>query len=185
MFKIRYLLLGALCLSTSTAWSAEAKFMGGAIEVEDGDTLLVTLDGETKRIQLSGIDAPEERENPKYKVDRQRTGLDDETLKSLGLIATEHLRKLLRREQGFQFRLRYTPDKPDRYGRIPGELFTESGVSINQRMVSDGYAIALPSAAPDGQPYASLQQQARQERVGLWGMLYEPTLKWSGMDAER
>ena len=182
MITTRYLLLSLLLVTTLSAQGEEAKLSAEAILAEDGDTLQVNIAGSTLRIQLSGIDAPEDRENPKFKVDRQRTGLDDESLLALGVIATEHLRRLLRGDQMFE--LRYDPAHPDRYGRIPGELFDGEGVSLNRRMVSDGYAIALPSPGTDAGGYAELQRQAREEKRGLWGLMNKPTLRWSGVDAK-
>lgn len=179
----RLLLLTLLLLATLPVLAEEAKLSAEDIQAEDGDTLRVNLAGKTQRIQLSGIDAPEDTENPKFKVDLKRTGLDDETLLALGVIATEHLRRLLRIEQQ-PYLLRYDLASPDRYGRIPGELFSEEGVSFNRRMVSDGYAIALPSDSDAKRSYAALQRQAREQKRGLWALMNKPTLRWAGVESK-
>lgn len=164
------------CLSSQ---GDEVPLRGEAIAVEDGDTLLVTLPDGVKRIQLSGIDAPEASENPKFTVDLKRTGLAYETLKSLGIIATDHLRKLI--VDGKGYRLSYDPGEVDRYGRIPGEVFTQEGVSINRSMVIDGYAIAMEPAQSALLP---LQRQSEREMQGLWGLLRKPTQSWAGTEAQ-
>ncbi|MBW9259684.1 MAG: hypothetical protein B6D70_05755 [gamma proteobacterium symbiont of Stewartia floridana] len=146
-----------------------------AIKVEDGDTLKVTVAVGIKRVQLIGIDAPEDTENPKFAADRKRTGLSQETLLSLGIIATGHLKKQL--AAGDEYQLRWESDKPDKYGRLPGELFTPSGVSINTRMVEEGYAVALPGVSSTLQ---SVQRQAESDHRGLWGLLAKPTRLWAG-----
>ena len=64
---------------------------GDAIQVEDGDTLLITFPDGVRRVQLSGIDAPEDKENPKFAVDLKRTALAKDTLLELGATATGHL----------------------------------------------------------------------------------------------
>jgi len=165
-----------LVLGSLSCLGDDMTLQGSAIEVEDGDTLLVTFPAGVKRIQLTGIDAPESTENPKFAVDLKRTGLTYESLMSLGVIATEHLRKLVRDGQGYS--LRYDPDKLDKYGRIPGELFTAAGISINESMVADGYAIAI---APSEEALSPLQQQSEKEKRGLWGLLPKPTRAWAGV----
>ena len=52
--------------------------------VKDADTLRVEVDGESYRIQLPGIDAPESVPNPKLLRDVERTGRDAETLLAMG-----------------------------------------------------------------------------------------------------
>ncbi len=166
-------------------WSLQGRaesvqIVGDAIEVEDGDTIRVAFDDGVRRIQLTGIDAPEDTENPKFAVDLKRTGLSHETLMSLGVIATGHLNRLVVADHGY--RLQYDAASPDKYGRLPGELFTLDGLSINLLMVEEGYAIALPGAPSTFLP---LQRQAESERKGLWGLLAAPTRLWAGVDASR
>ena len=90
------------------------------------------------------IDAPEDTENAKFKLDMRRTGLDYDTLFSLGAIATQHLLKLITGEDSFT--LQYQPEKRDRYGRLVGTLTDKEGVSISERMVLNGYAIVKSTA---------------------------------------
>ena len=165
-----------LILGSLSCLGDEVALRGSSIEVEDGDTLMVSFPDGVNRIQLTGIDAPESSENPKFTVDLKRTGLTYETLMSLGVIATEHLRKLVR--DGQVYSLHYDPHKLDKYGRMPGELFTQEGISINQSMVADGYAIAI---APSQERLSPLQQQSEKEKRGLWGLLPKPTRDWAGV----
>ena len=161
------------------SWSKELSVSADRITVEDGDTLLISFDDGVKRVQLIDIDAPEDTDNAKFKVDMKRTGLDYDTLYSLGAIATKHLRKLLAEEDGFE--LIYEPDRLDRYGRLLGDLKDMSGISISEKMVMNGYAIAKPSGMSNRpHPYAALQQQAQLEKRGLWGLLPKQTRLWSG-----
>ena len=48
--------------------------------VEDGDTLVVVAENQDVRIQLLGIDAPEDVPNPKLQKDLERTKLAEEVL---------------------------------------------------------------------------------------------------------
>ena len=157
-----------LLLLISTLAAAE-KREAIVVKVEDGDTLLVNISGTEERIQLLGIDAPEDRRNPKFEVDLKRTGLDAERLLALGKAATTHLRSLL--QPGQKITLAGDLGTRDRYDRLPAEAFAPSGLSLNVAMVADGYARVLPS---DGSPQALRQRleavwmQVNQNRPGLW-----------------
>ncbi|MEW8461343.1 MAG: hypothetical protein AB2653_13640, partial [Candidatus Thiodiazotropha endolucinida] len=71
------------------------------ITVEDGDTLIISFADGKERVQLMDIDAPEDTENAKFKLDMRRTGMDYDTLFSLGAIATQHLVKRITGEDSF------------------------------------------------------------------------------------
>ena len=153
------------------------------LKVEDGDTLLVDLDGKEIRIQLQGIDAPEDSANPKLTVDMKRTGLSADTLLSLGEAATAHLRSLAK--AGSRLVLSGDPDALDRYGRIPAEAFTSEGLSLNVAMVADGYARPLTSDAVPESLRERLQmvwELARGKKPGLWSVDPEPFRAWAGVE---
>ncbi len=64
-------------------------------KIEDGDTIVVKIDGQSKRIQLSGIDAPEDTVNPKFKLDLKTRGLNKQELLGLGNAASDFLKSQL------------------------------------------------------------------------------------------
>jgi len=142
------------------------------VEVEDGDTLLVMLKGEPTRIQLAGIDAPEDRPNPKFNLDLKRTGLPAETLLALGRHATAHLRGLA--PPGTTVVLAGDLAARDKYGRIALEVKLPDGRSLNEAMVADGYARALHAPA-----YVPLQEEAMKSGKGIWGQAPEAARKWA------
>ncbi|MEW8509170.1 MAG: thermonuclease family protein [Candidatus Thiodiazotropha sp.] len=150
-----------------------------SILVEDGDTLIIDLPDGKQRVQLMNIDAPEDSENAKFKADLRRTGLDYDTLFSLGAIATQYLVKLITGTE--RFSLQYQPEKRDRYGRLIGNLKDHNGVSVSERMVLNGYAIAnTTGGAETTHPYHALQRNAQEEMRGLWGLLPRQTQLWAG-----
>ncbi len=156
-------------LTAPLAWAGGVQ--APLIDVEDGDTLLVMLNGLPTRIQLAGIDAPEDRPNPKFNLDRKRTGLPAETLLELGRKATLHLRELA--PPGSTLFLEGDLHKKDKYGRIAVTVRTAEGRSINEQMVADGYARAL------GHPtYLPLQEKAMRTGRGLWGTAPQAARKW-------
>ena len=149
------------------------------LKVEDGDTLLVNLKGEEVRIQLQGIDAPEDTANPKLTVDMKRTGLSAETLLPLGEAATAHLESLV--ETGNHVVFSGNPDARDRYGRLPGEVLTREGLSLNAAMVADGYARILKSRGTPAELLQRLQmvwEVARDKKPGLWSSNPEAFRAW-------
>ncbi len=165
--KIAILLLGLLAMPLAWAGGVQVPL----VEVEDGDTLLVMLNGAPTRIQLAGIDAPEDKPNPKFNLDLRRTGLPAEKLLALGRAATLYLRKLA--PPGSTLTLDGDLHKKDRYGRIVLTVRTADGRSLNERMVADGYARAL------GPAYLALQKEAQQNHRGLWGSHPDATRAWA------
>lgn len=175
---IRSVLL-PLLLFTGTAWS-EDTLTYPLVAVEDGDTITIRIGQEIKRLQLSGIDAPEDAQNPKLAKDLERTGLPVATLLKLGHAATDHLKSLVAPNDPVSI----TGDlsTSDRYGRIPAEVHV-AGRSLNTTMVADGYAVILsrpPLTEDNRRQMETLQQAAQNQRRGLWGEQRAAAFSWSG-----
>ena len=183
-FQTHSVVLLTLLLLTASALQAEQKtFSARDIALEDGDTLLLNINGEQQRIQLKGIDAPEDIDNPKLQSDLTRSGLDRERLLSLGHRATEHLRSLTRNDSAYT--LQYDPAQRDRYGRLIGDVINHQGESLLTLMVTQGYAIVSVRAA-DAQQLAQLmplQKAAIEMKQGLWGLDNEAARLWAGISA--
>ncbi len=155
-------------------------------KVEDGDTLVVDMDGQSTRLQLLGIDAPEDVVNPKLKIDLERTGLSEETLLKLGRQASIHLRELVK--PGQMIVLRGNLKQKDKYGRIPVIAFSPDGHSLNAAMIADGYAMVLGRYPLDKtlkQQYQALEAAASAEKRGLWGTNPGTMQAWSGRTDEQ
>ena len=157
------------------------------VAVEDGDTLVLDLDGARERIQLAHIDAPEDKDNAKLQHDIARTGLDREVLLELGRAATSHLQALAASDAG-PFVLVYDPERRDRYGRLVGEVTDAGGRSLGSAMVDDGFARVLPSREPSSPRPAALtasEADALASGRGLWGGHREAALAWRGSSPDR
>ena len=155
------------------------------LQVEDGDTLVIDLNGTPTRVQLLGIDAPEDIANPKLMRDTGRTGIGADLLLELGRLATRHLQQLI--SPATKVNVEGDLKRSDKYGRIPVIVSLPGEEhSLNAAMVRQGYAITLnaPSIA-DGVPAELLQleEQARRERTGLWKSKPELMQAWSGRSA--
>ena len=181
--KIFGLLLG-LGLIQGVALAQDPFVSPQSVAVEDADTLLVELDGRPYRVQLVDIDAPESAPNPKLQRDVERTGLDSASLLPLGRAADAALTAFL--VEFRPYRLSFQPEAPDRYGRVPGDLYDADGRALSAELVARGYAIPLPGRA---EPAASLLdralQNARRDGLGLWGTEAQAFAAWAGMTAGR
>ena len=179
--KKYYPALLSMLLISASAISDERIVPLQDIAAEDGDTLTINLDGKRQRIQLTGIDAPEDVDNPKLQVDIKRSKLNREDLLKLGQVATEQLRYLLKSQAPFV--LYYNPQKRDRYGRIPGDIVNAKGESIAAQMISNGYAIVSRRSVPAAliERLLPLQQKALQQQRGLWGLYPQNSRRWAAL----
>lgn len=147
------LLLSCLCLP-----AIAATYTGRVVSISDGDTLTVLDAGQRQRkIRLAGIDAPERR---------QAWG--------------ERARQFLG-QRVHQRIVRIETGKTDRYGREVGKVWLD-GEDVNLALVRAGLAwhyraYAREQAVQDRLGYARAEQEAREERRGLWSDP-EPQAPW-------
>ena len=176
----RYALAGLIALQLpGFAFAAQVDVAYPLEKVEDGDTLVLNIAGESSRVQLLGIDAPEDTENPKFKSDLDKTGIEADRLMLLGKAATEHMNTLL--NVGDDITVQGALRHPDRYGRIPAVLISAEGRNLSDAMVQDGYAIALSTGAEDTEyvrRLGRLERFARKSSNGLWGRYPELSRQW-------
>ena len=110
-------------------------------KVVDGDTIDADIDlgfdiSLTKRIRLAGIDTPESR----------TTNVKE---KSMGLESKEWLKKTLEGAKDILIKTEL-PDSTEKYGRIIGHLFINGQeTSLNNQMITDGYALAYDGGTKD------------------------------------
>ena len=124
------------------------------VNVYDGDTLTVVLDGARERVRLIGIDAPEVKSNSHGPAGE------------LGPAAGLYLTALV---GGRTVELVLGIKERDRYGRLLAYVYLD-GVFINLEMVRAGYAVVY-TVAPDvahAAEYLAAEREARAEGRGLW-----------------
>ena len=101
-------------------------------KVVDGDTLDVVIDLGfnilfEQRVRMAGIDTPESRTKDRFE-------------KSLGIESKEYLKKHVKDAKSVVIKTEKM-NSSEKYGRILGWVFLdESKISINQKMINDGYA---------------------------------------------
>ncbi len=124
------------------------------VEVVDGDTIRVRLDGGTRLVRYTGINAPE-------------TGEGYREYEWLGPEATDVNASLI---GGSRVRLERDVSDTDAYGRLLRYVWSD-GLLLNAEMVRLGYAQAR--AYPPDTRYAeileALEAEARAAELGVWG----------------
>lgn len=101
-------------------------------KIVDGDTIDVDIDlgfdiSFSSRVRLAGIDTPESRTSDKLE-------------KSLGLESKAYLKSAIEAAKTVVIKTEKM-DSSEKYGRILGWVFLDgSDMSINQKMIDDGYA---------------------------------------------
>ncbi len=144
---VRVITLGLLIGLSLAAFAAS--LTGKVVKITDGDTLYV-LDAnyQEHKIRLAGIDAPERKQ-------------------AYGLASRKHLASIV---AGKQVTIEY--QKRDRYGRIVGKVLID-GRDACLEQVKAGLAwhykkYQHEQSLEDQRLYADAENQARDERLGLW-----------------
>ncbi|MFA5679111.1 MAG: thermonuclease family protein [Pseudomonas sp.] len=120
-------------------------------QVIDGDTLDL-VDG--RRVRLVGINAPE-------------IGRNGRPSEPYAQAARKALASLVK---GGELRLLVGEEPRDRYGRTLGHLFDGSGANLEANLLREGlgFAVALPPNLRLLDCHLQQEQQARQQRLGVW-----------------
>lgn len=161
-----------LCVSAlaSSAWSSPFDASGKVVYVDDGDTVVMLVDGRTQmKIRLSSIDAPESSHTNKQ-VGRIGQPYSDNSGRYLASIVKG------KNVDAHCF-------EADRYGRAVCELFVD-GQSVNREMVKLGWAWANVAAQGRYLRDKSLlytEATARASHAGLWAGL-NPVAPWAWRD---
>ena len=143
------------CIFIATPYAAAKNLYnnipGIVTKVYDGDTLTLQNNNGIYKIRLSGIDAPERRQD-------------------YGNVSRNHLYNMVRNK----FVYAEVHDK-DRYGRYVAKIIVDN-TDVNAQMLKAG--LAWHYKQYDKNPeYARLEQEAKQNRRGLW-MEKNPIPPW-------
>lgn len=153
-----------------SAWSKPFDASGRVVYVDDGDTLVLLVDGRTQmKIRLSSIDAPESSHTNKQtgRVGQPYSDNSGKYLASMvkGKTVDAHC------------------FEADRYGRDVCELFVD-GRSVNREMVKQGWAwanVAAQGRYLRDKSLPSMEATARVSHAGLWAGL-NPVAPWEWRD---
>jgi endonuclease YncB( thermonuclease family) len=142
-------------IPTDTLTPTPERTPARVIEVVDGDTIHVEIDGETYSVRYIGIDCPE-------------TVHPTEPVGWMGPEASEANRNLVAGETVY---LEKDVSETDKYGRLLRYVYLDDGTFVNAELVRLGYA-QVSTYPPDVKYqdlFLEMQQEAREAGRGLWG----------------
>ncbi len=125
------------------------------MQVYDGDTLGVDMNGKTERVRMIGVDTPE-------------THKPNTPVQCFGPEASNYTKNLL---SGKTVRLEADPTNSnrDRYDRLLRYVYTENGDLVNQSLLDQGYGFAyLSFPFEKSKQFDEAGESARQRKIGLW-----------------
>lgn len=150
--------LSAVLLAVSTWWGSvnvepETSVIAEVVEVIDGDTIDVLIEGEEFRVRYVGIDTPEAATATR----------DEQCFAAEAAAANEAL------VGGKEVELKQDVRNRDRYGRLLRYVYV-GGQSVGQSLVASGHAKVV-YILPDVTNYKQLkglEDEARASGAGLW-----------------
>lgn len=123
------------------------------LDVIDGDTIRVDLDGSSTPVRLIGIDTPE-RDGPYTREECFGAEASRYTQRALG---------------GRSVDLEFDVERTDRFDRTLAYVWIDGGL-FNERILLDGYAqlATFPPNVRYVERFADAQRRARDGGAGLW-----------------
>lgn len=128
------------------------------VRTVDGDTIVISVDGENQTVRLIGVDTPEtvHPQKPVECFGREASAFTKAVVTEAGEVALE-----LDTSQGVQ----------DRYGRRLGYIILPDGRNLNALIIYEGYGYEYTYGTPyEYQAEFKLAQKlAKEAKRGLWG----------------
>ena len=128
------------------------EFEAQVVGVQDGDTIEIMLDGKKTPVRIFGIDSPEDGQ-----------GFSGKAKQYITVLCLNKKVKIIK-------------NKPDKYGRMVGEVILPDGRSIGKELVAAGYTWVYKRFTEDPE-MIKLEDQARKQKKGLW-IEDNPTAPW-------
>lgn len=149
----------AACGGGDAGAPSAAPVDGRVVRVVDGDTVVLRLDGEERRVRLLGVDAPE-------------SITPGRSVECWGPQAAAAARRLMPRGARVSVATDPTQGAEDRHGRLLGEVTVAGGGgTVNVALVREGAAGVFrgDGRARLGPSLRAAEREARAARRGLWG----------------
>ncbi len=124
------------------------------IDVADGDTFSVSMDGIEEKIRLVGVDTPE-------------THKPNTAVQCFGPEASDFTKSLVLNKP-VQLKADSKQSNRDRYGRLLRYAYLENGQELNETLVREGYALTTNFNTEKKKQLQNLQQGAKDAKKGLW-----------------
>ncbi len=123
---------------------------GRVINVIDGDTIDVVINGKEYRVRYVGVDTPE-RDEPFY---QEATVANRDFVDGKDIVLVRDV------------------SDTDQYGRLLRYIYLPDGTFVNAELIANGYArtITFPPDVANADYFAQLQTEARENQRGFWAL---------------
>ena len=134
-------------------WGYDARTTVRVVEVVDGDTIRVDLNGQETPVRLIGIDTPE-KDGPYTDEECYGEQASRFTAGALG---------------GREVELEFDVERIDRFDRTLAYVWVDDGL-FNERILREGYAVlaTFPPNVRYVDRFTTAERMARDEEAGLW-----------------
>lgn len=151
----------------ATRAADDAPLRATVLEVTDGDTIVVRVDGRREKVRLVGIDAPELHDSDKLEREIARSGRSRAAIQADGARAAAFTRSLL---AGRDVRLEVDVEPRDRYRRLLAWVWLPDDTLANAAIVRAGFArlLTIPPNVRHTDALRTAERDARGARRGLW-----------------
>ena len=126
------------------------------LSIEDGDTIVVNMNGKSERVRFIGVDTPEVKDPRK-------------PVQCFGKKASEFTKNLINNQS---VRLEADPENTnrDRYNRLLRYIYLPNNMLVNAEIIKQGYGFAYTSFPfTKKSEFKKLENQAKKNGLGLWG----------------
>lgn len=131
--------------------------------VVDGDTYVLDIGTEEKKVRLIGVDTPESVAPASYAKENTEEG------RTVSEIVKGRIKA------GDILYAEYDVSKTDKYGRMLAYLYFEDGTMVQDWLLENGYAniATYPPNVKYADHFAELVHTAAENKVGLWNGFFE------------
>lgn len=137
------------------------------VSVEDGDTIVVNMNGTEERIRFIGVDTPETRDPRK-------------PVQCFGHASSAFTKRLIADNP---VRLEADPlsTNRDRYNRLLRYIYLPDGRLVQAEIIKQGYGFAYVSFPfTKSEEFSTYQRQAREQNLGLWNSCQPESNEYDG-----
>lgn len=136
------------------------------LHVVDGDTFRALYNGDTVKVRLCGVDAPESSKSAKAIRDSKRLNISLDSLFMFGHRSKAYLDSLL--PQYTALRFEFDTQRYDRYKRLLAYVYLPDGRMLNQQLLKDGMAEVMTIRPNLRYKLLFAQAQREAQQSGKW-----------------
>lgn len=148
-------------------------YQAEVVKLSDADSMWVRINGMKVKLNVLGIDAPEEYKSRKMRRDARRCHMTRKHIRRLGRIATAYARSILSKGEKVKIKIHkeiYKVGEKEIYGL----LFLPDEHSYGEEIVKEGYACVSDELEEEElSRLKELLQEAKKNKRGLWNKYYK------------